>query len=71
MSQSQNIGFCFHNIVKFICVGIMAIDKNTMHIFKFLYKSITTHYGGWGAYEYIQKIEKLIPTHTSICASPM
>ena len=23
------------------------------------------------AYEYIQKIEKLIPTHTSICASPM
>ena len=27
--------------------------------------------GGGGAYEYIQKIEKLIPMHTSICASPM
>ena len=48
MSQSQNIGFRFRNIVKFICVGIMAMDKITMHIFKFLYKSITTHYGGGG-----------------------
>ena len=48
MSQSQNIGFRFRNIVKFICIGIMAMDKITMHIFKFLYKSITMHYGGWG-----------------------
>ena len=64
----------FHNIVKFICVGIMAMDKITTHIFKFLYKSITTHYGGGGgvvAYEYIQKIGKLIPTHAYICTSPM
>ena len=71
MSQSQNIGFRFRNIVKFICIGIMVMDKITMQIFKFLYKSITMHYGGWGAYEYIQKIEKLIPTHASICAGPM
>ena len=49
----------------------MAMDKITTHIFKFLYKSITTHYGGWGAYEYIQKIEKLIPKHASICAALM
>ena len=48
MSQSQNIGFHFRNIVKFICVGIMAMDKITTHIFKFLYKSITTHYGVGG-----------------------
>ena len=57
MSQSQNIGFRFRSIVKFICIGIMAMDKITTHIFKFIYKSITTHYVGWGAYEYIQKIE--------------
>ena len=31
---------------KFICVRIMAMDKITTHIFKFIYKSITTHYGG-------------------------
>ena len=47
MSQSQIIGFRFHNIVKFIYVGIMAMDKIITHIFKFLYKSITMHYG-WG-----------------------
>ena len=58
MSQSQNLGFRFHNIVKFICVGIMAMDKITMHIFKFLYQSITTHYERVAEYEYIQKIEK-------------
>ena len=34
MLQSQNICFPFRYIVKFICVGIMAMDKITMHIFK-------------------------------------
>ena len=55
--MSQNIGFRFRNFVKFICVGMMAMDKITTHIFKFLYKSITAHNGG-GGYEYIEKIEK-------------
>ena len=34
MSQSRNIGFRFHNIVRFICIGIMAMDKITTHILK-------------------------------------
>ena len=34
MSQSGNIHFRFRNIVKFICVGIMAMDKITTYILK-------------------------------------
>ena len=67
MLQSQNIGFHFRNIVKFICAGIKGEDKITTHIFKrnsyvnkfphklptACIKSIDTHCVGWGAYEYI------------------
>ena len=79
MLQSRNIGFRLHNIVKFIGIGIMAMDKITTDVFKLFHvnkfscklptaciKSIAMHSVGWGTDEYIQKLEELIPVHNSV-----